>query len=56
MVEVFLGWTKKRGLERGLAYFEKLAKAAAEAEASDPDQLSVVSCQLRLRMILWTTD
>ncbi len=37
MVDTFLGWVKTRGLEAGLAYFSRLATAAAEAESVDPD-------------------
>jgi hypothetical protein len=37
MVDTFLGWVRARGLEAGLAYFSRLATAAAEAESVDPE-------------------
>jgi len=43
MVETFIAWTKTKGTEASLRYFEKLAFALAEAENIDPED--VTECQ-----------
>ena len=40
MVETFISWVKARWIEKGISYFERLAKAAAEAEAIDPEDVT----------------
>ena len=40
MIETFLSWVKARGVEKALAYFEKLAMALAEVENIDPDDVT----------------
>ena len=37
MIETFIRWTKARGVDKALAYFEKLAMALAELENIDPE-------------------
>ena len=40
MIETFISWVKARGVEKALAYFEKLAMALAEVENMDPDDVT----------------
>jgi len=40
MIETFISWVKAKGVEKALAYFEKLAMALAEVENMDPDDVT----------------
>ena len=40
MVETFIRWTKVRGVDKALSYFQKLALALAEVENIDPEDVT----------------
>lgn len=40
MVETFISWTRARGTERALSYFQNLGLALAEVENIDPDDVT----------------